>query len=637
MRRRTLGILGATVAILLATPAGAFGADLYVDAETGANTNPACPSVSPCATVTYAVSNSSASDSIFIDSGTYNEAVTIGGGRSLEFNDFVAGDGSARAIIDGGTGTAVTVSASGAGVISGLRFYGNTSGITLDGVAEVDDGLFDDPDATSAAGVVVNSGGAGSLVHDSNFSDPAPSTVRGRSGVIVNPNGRAEVRGNTFTDLNLGILAGAPFGGNTLIAQNLITQIHNYPTQGRGIAAQSQLGFGKVILRENVISDASGTSVYGAILFGANVSLVRNQISGQSIGVWVSSDTTDVTLEGDRIWDNTDLGVFLHDTGGGAPKTSAAVTNLTAVGNGTDVVADNSDLALDSSIVAQIGPSGSGACTINYSIGPPAPGPPSPVDTSGCYAFASNSDPLFADPGNGNFHLLAGSPAIDMGNPAAPAPGAVDFDGDARALDGATDCDLTPRRDIGADEFVPPAPLDCTPPQTSIDSGPSDGAAITDPTPAFGFSSEPGATFECSVDGASFGVCSHQSQQILDLTAAPDGAHSFAVRATDAAENTDPTPAQRAFTLDRKAPKTTFTRTPKKKSRKKKAVFRFIADENATYSCRLDTKPAFACAGKAKLKIKPGKHRFGVVATDEAGNTEAAPASYRFKRLEKKK
>ena len=40
------------------------------------------------------------------------------------------------------------------------------------------------------------------------------------------------------------------------------------------------------------------------------------------------------------------------------------------------------------------------------------------------------------------------------------------------------------------------------------------------------------------------------------LTAAPltDGAHSFEVRATDAAANTDPTPAQRSFTVDTTAP-----------------------------------------------------------------------------------
>ena len=40
-------------------------------------------------------------------------------------------------------------------------------------------------------------------------------------------------------------------------------------------------------------------------------------------------------------------------------------------------------------------------------------------------------------------------------------------------------------------------------------------------------------------------------------TASPqlaDGAHTFEVRATDSAQNTDPTPASRAFTVDTSAP-----------------------------------------------------------------------------------
>jgi len=55
-------------------------------------------------------------------------------------------------------------------------------------------------------------------------------------------------------------------------------------------------------------------------------------------------------------------------------------------------------------------------------------------------------DPLFADPEGADFHLQAGSPAIDAGS-AADAP-VDDFDGDSRP-DGE-------RYDIGADEYVLP-------------------------------------------------------------------------------------------------------------------------------------------------------------------------------------
>jgi hypothetical protein len=91
--------------------------------------------------------------------------------------------------------------------------------------------------------------------------------------------------------------------------------------------------------------------------------------------------------------------------------------------------------------------------------------------------------------------------------------------------------------------------VDTTSPQTSIDSGPS--GLTNDNTPTFGFSaSEAGSSFECQLDGGGFSACSspHTTGPL------PDGPHSFAVRATDEAANTDPSPASRSFTVDTQAP-----------------------------------------------------------------------------------
>ena len=57
--------------------------------------------------------------------------------------------------------------------------------------------------------------------------------------------------------------------------------------------------------------------------------------------------------------------------------------------------------------------------------------------------------------------------------------------------------------------------------------------------------SESSSTFECSVDGGVFAPCS--SPYTTPLLA--EGAHTFAVRATDAADHSDPTPATRSFTV----------------------------------------------------------------------------------------
>jgi hypothetical protein len=83
---------------------------------------------------------------------------------------------------------------------------------------------------------------------------------------------------------------------------------------------------------------------------------------------------------------------------------------------------------------------------------------------------------------------------------------------------------------------------DSTAPETAIDSGPE--GATADATPTFTFSSsEPGSSFECSVDGGAFASCS--SPYTTEPLA--NGTHTFAVRATDPGGNTDATDATRTF------------------------------------------------------------------------------------------
>ncbi|MBU0640494.1 MAG: hypothetical protein KKB50_16650 [Planctomycetes bacterium] len=61
-------------------------------------------------------------------------------------------------------------------------------------------------------------------------------------------------------------------------------------------------------------------------------------------------------------------------------------------------------------------------------------------------------DPLLVDPANDDYHLAAGSPCVDAGDPAfVPAPGETDMDGEYRLWDG--DGDDEARVDMGADEF----------------------------------------------------------------------------------------------------------------------------------------------------------------------------------------
>jgi hypothetical protein len=89
-----------------------------------------------------------------------------------------------------------------------------------------------------------------------------------------------------------------------------------------------------------------------------------------------------------------------------------------------------------------------------------------------------------------------------------------------------------------------PPPVDTTAPNTTITSGPT--GTTTDNTPTFGFTaSESGSTFRCRLDAGAWTACTSP----WTTGALTDGMHGIAVRATDAAGNTDATPATQSFTV----------------------------------------------------------------------------------------
>ena len=90
----------------------------------------------------------------------------------------------------------------------------------------------------------------------------------------------------------------------------------------------------------------------------------------------------------------------------------------------------------------------------------------------------------------------------------------------------------------------PPAPKDKKPPQTSIDSGPS--GTVANASASFTFSSsEAGSSFQCRLDGGAWAACTSPKA----YSGLASGSHTFAVRATDAAGNTDATAASRTWTV----------------------------------------------------------------------------------------
>jgi N-acetylneuraminic acid mutarotase len=87
--------------------------------------------------------------------------------------------------------------------------------------------------------------------------------------------------------------------------------------------------------------------------------------------------------------------------------------------------------------------------------------------------------------------------------------------------------------------------IDLTPPETTIEGGPSGVLSSKDASFTF-ISSEASSTFECRLDDAAFAPCGSPK----GYGGLGDGSHTFEVRATDAFGNTDPTAASRTWTVD---------------------------------------------------------------------------------------
>ena len=194
-----------------------------------------------------------------------------------------------------------------------------------------------------------------------------------------------------------------------------------------------------------------------------------------------------------------------------------------------------------------------------------------------------------------------------------------------RATDAAGNADPTP----ASYGWTVEPPPDTSPPETTIDSGPP--ATTADTIATFTFSaSEAGSSFECALDGAGFAACASPHE----VTGLAVGGHSFAVRATDAAGNTDPTPASYSWTVepppDTSPPETTIDSGPPATTAETTATFVFSASEaGSSFECSLDGAAFAACMSPYEVSgLSVGAHVFAVRATDASGNTDATPAAY---------
>ena len=512
---------------LLATPAIASAAtDRWVDAETGSNAGPNdCKTqANPCATITQASQSSQSQGNfgtIHVDQGTYAESVTIAQANVLTPDDFVAGDSGPTRIAPTANGVAVFAQAN--ATIEGFEISGAASST----VALVSD------NATLRDNTITATANNSTAVDARNGVGASTPTVEGNTiladsgdeaiGIVVNA-GTTSAR---ILDNRIGEAGAHGFDKGIWVRDNASAAVSGNEVRGGDqVSGSNAKGIllertGDVTVSGNLVTspvlaagnESDGIYVNGPV-DGATVALDHNTVRAMTgIGVVVIETLgSTATMEGDLVVANSDRAMYI----GGVDDMT--ITNAT-IGGIQPVVLNTASVAIDSSILDTPITSSGGAvsCEITHTRGPAIT-----EGGNGCAEFQTTADPQFADPLTFDYHLEPGSPLVDAGNPAAPAPGAVDIDGDPRALDGDGECPVDPVRDMGYDEVVatvptcptdpPDQPEDPDDPEVRDTAAPDTaiaGAAKQRSRRArFEFSStEEGSTFECRLDRGRFVPC----------------------------------------------------------------------------------------------------------------------------------
>lgn len=137
---------------------------------------------------------------------------------------------------------------------------------------------------------------------------------------------------------------------------------------------------------------------------------------------------------------------------------------------------------------------------------------------------------------------------------------------------------------------------------------------------SFEFTSDPGVTFQCILDGASPTSCDSGKSAFTGLA---DGPHVFEVDGTETASgrtgsNTYP------WTIDTSPP--SISSTPPTLSNSTSASFAFASPESSfTFKCALDSSGLVDCTSPQSYSgLSEGQHSFRVEALDSAGNESKA-------------
>ena len=234
-------------------------------------------------------------------------------------------------------------------------------------------------------------------------------------------------------------------------------------------------------------------------------------------------------------------------------------------------------------------------------------GPPSPTtSTSATFTFTGESGATFECRLDAAAYAACSSPKTYTGLSNASHTLRV------RAVKGGkTSGDAVYTWIVSSDNTPPPVP--------TITSGPPSPTNST--SASFSFTdAEAGVSFVCRVDAAPFAACTSPK----GYSGITDGAHTFQVKARDAAGN-ESGPASRSWTVDTVPPAApVLVDYPEDGTSDTTATFTFTGEAGATFRCSKEHGPFEPCSSPHTYTPVDlgdnGQHWFEVRAVDAAGN-----------------
>jgi hypothetical protein len=367
-------------------------------------------------TIQLAINAAGLNDTVLVEPGTYNEnldlshkLITLESSAGPELTTIAAAN-AGQAVVK--VGTYVPLERD---IVRGFTIRGGTIGVHQSdyGAVTVEDNIVEGN--SGCAGIVIEYGFA--LVQGNTIRDNSGSCG---GGVYVGSDEEIDINGNSITgNVSIGVDGGGitVYGRHARILRNLIAD-----NRVTGLAESK--GGGITLLEGYVANNIlyrNFATLGGGIAAGSGVALINNTVVGN------------IAAHGSAVYS---IG---YDRGSGP-----YANNILASNDGTP--------ALDCVLYPYGGPPPTVIHNIIYSPGGSgtAGACSSVVGVNGNLSV----DPMVRDVTTGNFHLLAGSPAIDAGDNSAPQVPNDDFDGNIRPADG--DGDGVATVDIGAFEgFLP--------------------------------------------------------------------------------------------------------------------------------------------------------------------------------------